>query len=469
MTQTSSSIQLAHNTQTEWAILAEQAVRLAKSDLLPASYYGSNGQTRNYELAAHKVVAVSMMGAELGIPPWAAINNITVIQGKPTISPQLMLALIHRSGKLRNIKIEVTDDAATCTMHRTDMEEAHSETFSMKDAQRMQFTSKDNWNKQPKTMMKWRAVAACARIVFPDIVLGFYTQEEMGANVTYDEGGSVENFVEGHVVDTPPASADVPKLPNESAVSETTSAASGGSDEAHPFKKGDQIAGQKLIEYFTHHGYVGKDKKVDWTRVLEEIRAMTGQSVKAVGEITGYATPEAFFEAMDAHFKTIADTMPKAAPKSGKKKFEWTDELVKANGEWMLANFGLAPEFGLVNAEHGKIGEYADQDAYRADVIRLALNGAWQINSESVSYAGKDSPIVFQTAIGDVRFYGRTKLRELIGDELFVTLDLEKLTDNFKGTLKLPMAVKVDWKKQGDPGHEYFVAENIQSADEIPF
>lgn len=467
MTTSSTSIQLAHNPREDWGILAEQAVRLAKSDLLPTSYYGANGQPRNYELATHKVIAVAMMGAELGIPTWSAINNITVIQGKPTIAPQLMLALIHRSGMLRNHKIEVTDTAATCTMHRVGMDSAHAETFSMEDAKRMQLAGKDNWSKQPKTMLKWRAVAACARIVFPDIILGFYTQDEMGANVTYSDEGEVENIVEGHVIESPA----VPNDPAPSSTgSETTGGANGGSDNVVLFSKTDQIAKAKLTDFFIENGFADKNKKVDWKRALEETRAMTGQQLEGFGDLTGYKTIDEFFAAMQEHFKAIADTMPKAAPKSGK-KFEWNEELIRANGQWMLDNFGLTPEFGLVNTAHGKIGEYESQDAYRADVIKTALAGQWQVNSRSVTYDGKNSPIVFHTAIGDIRFYGRTKLQEMIGADLYTSLTLDKLTDDFKGSATFPesFAVKIDWKKQGDAGKEYFVAEQITDATEIPF
>ena len=236
------------------------------------------------------------------------------------------------------------------------------------------------------------------------------------------------------------------------------------------FSKTDQIAKTKLADFFVENGFADKAKRVDWKRALEETRAMTGQQIEGFGDLTGYKTIDEFFNAMRDHFKTIADAMPKAAPKNSK-KFEWTDELVKANGIWMLDNFGLSPDFGLVNTAHGKIAEYDSQDAFRADVIKTALEGAWQVNSRSVTYDGKGSPIVFHTAIGDIRLYSRTKLQEMIGAELYESLGLNVLTDDYKGTVNFPesFAVKIDWAKQGDVGKEYFVAEKVADATEIPF
>ena len=50
----------------------------------------------------------------------------------------------------------------------------------MATAAQLGLADKDNWRKQPKVMRKWRAVAACARVVFSDVITGLYTPEEMG-------------------------------------------------------------------------------------------------------------------------------------------------------------------------------------------------------------------------------------------------------------------------------------------------
>lgn len=165
---------------SEWQVLQQQAAALVASGFLPQSI--NNPQ---------KAVAIMMLGRELGIPPWAALSTINVIQGKPTVSPQLMLALINRSGQLADMECLSSADECTVTMVRRGRV-PHTETFTMKDATALQLTGKDNYKKQPATMLKWRAVAACARVVFPDVILGLYTPEEMGAEVRVDNEGNME-------------------------------------------------------------------------------------------------------------------------------------------------------------------------------------------------------------------------------------------------------------------------------------
>lgn len=148
---------------------------------------------------------IMIKGYELGISPMQALDGIQVIQGKTTVSPQLMLALINRSGELEDMNIDSKPTICTVTMKRRNRS-PHTEVFSMENAKSMGLAGKDNWNKQPATMLKWRAVAACARIVFPDVIQGMYTPEEMGAVVIEDSAGDVQ-IIEG---ETSPAVESLP-------------------------------------------------------------------------------------------------------------------------------------------------------------------------------------------------------------------------------------------------------------------
>ena len=164
---------ISSTAETEFRVMTRQAEMLVKTGFLPKAID-----------TAEKAVAIILTGKELGIPTMCALRSIDVIQGKPTVSPQLMMALINRSKELENIEIKLeTKDGAvigvTVSMKRKGRS-VHRETFSRTDAQNLGLLTKDNWRKQPAVMLKWRAVAACARIVFPDVVLGLYLPEEMG-------------------------------------------------------------------------------------------------------------------------------------------------------------------------------------------------------------------------------------------------------------------------------------------------
>lgn len=214
--------ELAVITPSDWQAMQSQAKALVDSGFLPSSVN-----------TPQKAVAIMMLGRELGIAPWAALTSVNVIQGKPTVSPQLMLALINRSGQLEDMTVQGDERGCTVAMKRKGRTE-HTEEFTMQDATTLGLTGKDNYRKQPATMLKWRAVAACARVVFADVILGLYTPDEMGADVTADDQGNMTvvsvpapprqqpqrqvnvdtgEVVEGEVV-TPPAPEPPPTTPH---------------------------------------------------------------------------------------------------------------------------------------------------------------------------------------------------------------------------------------------------------------
>lgn len=186
---------LAITNASEFGVMVQQADMLVKSGFLP-----------NTVRTTQQAVAIMMMGRELEIGPWAAINGINVIQGKPTISPQLMLALINRSGELEDMTISGDEKACTVMMKRRGRSE-HVETFTIKDAAAQGLTNKSNWQKMTATMLKWRAVSACARVAFPDVIIGFYTPEEIDPDTTVD-------METGEIVERPaPAGNGKPEPP----------------------------------------------------------------------------------------------------------------------------------------------------------------------------------------------------------------------------------------------------------------
>lgn len=156
------------NEQMHFAEVISQA-----KGMLPRAYEGN---------PANVLVAVQY-GASLGIEPMAALQNIDVIQGTPTLSAKAVAALVRANGH----KLWMTEDeqnmSATCTIVRNDDKE-HPVTVTRDKAwaQRMGLLTKDNYKKQPTTMLMWRAVTACANRACPELFLGLggaYTADEL--------------------------------------------------------------------------------------------------------------------------------------------------------------------------------------------------------------------------------------------------------------------------------------------------
>lgn len=147
---------------------------LVKSRMLPSSINSTEA-----------AVAIILKGRELGIGAMHAFDSISVIQGKPTISPQLMLALIERSGQLEDMAVEEKPEACAIMLKRRGRSQ-QTICFDKAEATSMGLWGKGNWLKMPAVMLYWRCVAKACRRVFPDVIAGCYTPDEMGAEVNED-------------------------------------------------------------------------------------------------------------------------------------------------------------------------------------------------------------------------------------------------------------------------------------------
>lgn len=124
-------------------------------------------------------------GSELGLSAMQSIRSINIIEGKPAVSADLLVALVHKSGKAKCFKeIESTDKKSVWRAQRVDEDEPTVFEFTIEDAKRANLTNKKVWQSYPKQMLSHRARAALARKVFPDVILGVYTTEELEPTAT---------------------------------------------------------------------------------------------------------------------------------------------------------------------------------------------------------------------------------------------------------------------------------------------
>jgi hypothetical protein len=119
-----------------------------------------------------------------------ALSNIAVINGKPTASAELMLALIYRDHGDDAVRvIETTAERCMVAYRRRGWQEPELFSFTIDDAACAGLLGKDNWRHYPAAMLRARCISAVARFAFPDTIAGLYTPEELGARVLVREDG----------------------------------------------------------------------------------------------------------------------------------------------------------------------------------------------------------------------------------------------------------------------------------------
>ena len=122
-------------------------------------------------------------GSELGVTPMAALQNICVINGKPSVFGDLLLALCMASPLCSYVKEKVDGEGdamvATCETLRRGYESPTVRTFSISDAKAAGLLQKDGpWKQYTSRMLAMRARGFALRDAFPDILRGVISAEE---------------------------------------------------------------------------------------------------------------------------------------------------------------------------------------------------------------------------------------------------------------------------------------------------
>src|SRR3990172_4570570 len=143
---------------------------VAKSDLVPKDYKGNAGN----------VLIAIQWGQEVGLKPLQALQNIAVINGRPCLWGDAVLAMVRGSGLLEDFREDFHEPSmtATCAVRRKDQPTPISRSFGKADAEKAGLWSKDNYKNYPKRMLQMRARAFAMRDGFADVLKGIAVAEE---------------------------------------------------------------------------------------------------------------------------------------------------------------------------------------------------------------------------------------------------------------------------------------------------
>lgn len=189
----------------------EEAFRLAdmlaQSDMVPKDFRGKAGN----------VLIAMQWGYEVGLKPLQSLQNIAVINGRPSMWGDALLALVRSSPLCEYVLEEMgADGVAVCRAKRRG-EPEQIRTFSDHDAKVAGLLGKAGpWATSPKRMKQMRARSFALRDVFTDVLKGMDIAEVL---VDYSN------------LDASPAAsqrpATLPDLPAELLEAATTAAAAG--------------------------------------------------------------------------------------------------------------------------------------------------------------------------------------------------------------------------------------------------
>lgn len=163
----------------------EHAQRVAKmlstSSLIPEAYRGNIQNT---------MIALEMAN-RIGASPLMVMQNLYIVQGKPSWSSSFIIASLNACKRFSPIRfvMEGEGDEYGCQAWAYDLAtndklEGPKVTWAMAKAEGWVSKAGSKWKTMPELMFRYRAAAFFGRLYAPDILMGMQTAEEVQDVIT---------------------------------------------------------------------------------------------------------------------------------------------------------------------------------------------------------------------------------------------------------------------------------------------
>lgn len=130
--------------------------------------------------APEKAFVALATGNELGMSPMQSIRGIHIIEGRPALAADTMVALILRSGLCAFwTVVESTPTKCTIEHQRKGSPKPSRLSYTIEEAKQAGLTNRKIWQQYPTAMLMHRCAAMLARRDYPDLVLGMYDPDEL--------------------------------------------------------------------------------------------------------------------------------------------------------------------------------------------------------------------------------------------------------------------------------------------------
>ena len=148
------------------------AKALSSSTMIPKDYQNNIPNT---------LVALEM-AHRIGASPLMVMQNLHIIQGRPSWSSAFIIAALNASGRFTALKYKATDKS--CKAYATEkatgeLLEGPTVTLDMAKAEGWLTKQGSKWQTMPELMLRYRAAAFFGRLYAPEIMMGMHAVEEI--------------------------------------------------------------------------------------------------------------------------------------------------------------------------------------------------------------------------------------------------------------------------------------------------
>jgi len=177
-----------------------------------------------YGFKKSEALVLMLIAQSEGKHPATVFSQYHVIQGRPALKSDAMLARFQQAGGKVEWHTHTNEKVSATFIHP----QGGSLTvdWDMQRAKEAGLTGKDNYKKFPRQMLRARVISEGVRAVYPGVLQGMYTPEEVGefdAPRTAPRSVKVEQVIEAPVVVVEPVAVPATPVIEAEVVSNDTS------------------------------------------------------------------------------------------------------------------------------------------------------------------------------------------------------------------------------------------------------
>lgn len=123
-----------------------------------------------------EALALMLLAQSEGLHPMKAVQQFHIIQGRPTMKAEVVLARFQAAGG--RVQWEHSDAICARAVFSHALGGPLTVEWTIERAKQAGLVSKDSWKNYPQAMLRARVITEGVRAVFPGCTLGFHSEEE---------------------------------------------------------------------------------------------------------------------------------------------------------------------------------------------------------------------------------------------------------------------------------------------------
>lgn len=126
-----------------------------------------------------QAMALMLIAQAEGTHPALAARDFHIIQGRPALKADAMLARFQNAGGVVEWQDYTDAKVSGRFSHPSASPKPVLIEWTLEQAKRIGLAGKDNWKNYPRAMLRARVISEGVRTVYPGIAVGLYTVEEV--------------------------------------------------------------------------------------------------------------------------------------------------------------------------------------------------------------------------------------------------------------------------------------------------